>query len=224
VASSLLARPFSGFCRMRNPGPIEVGFGGAFGKYVTPRGCQAWLLSNSAVALSTLAPTRRVGSDSPRRACADMKVRQRSPVAHARGVTQAAWKCLCIRDFRPRHRRRAPRALHRLIAVKRIVSISMPIGNAVRRPNYLIGHQKICAALRVRVAGRPAAARERLARHPLFTNRHGLYGRCRRKPTMAINGRRNKPFGPGGSTRRLHRSLHPPMAGFGGGETGSTRA
>src|SRR5271155_2687930 len=27
---------------------------------------------------------------------------------------------------------------------------------------------------------------------------------CRRKPAMAINGRRNKPFGPGGSTRRLH--------------------
>src|ERR1700693_3777170 len=28
--------------------------------------------------------------------------------------------------------------------------------------------------------------------------------RCRRKPAMAINGRRNKPFGPGGGTRRLH--------------------
>ena len=27
---------------------------------------------------------------------------------------------------------------------------------------------------------------------------------CRRKPDMAINTRRNKPFGPGGSTRRLH--------------------
>src|ERR1700731_1375129 len=27
---------------------------------------------------------------------------------------------------------------------------------------------------------------------------------CWRKPAMAINGRRNKPFGPGGSTRRLH--------------------
>src|SRR6516162_1002386 len=27
---------------------------------------------------------------------------------------------------------------------------------------------------------------------------------CRRNPAMAINGRRNKPFGPGGSTRRLH--------------------
>jgi len=27
---------------------------------------------------------------------------------------------------------------------------------------------------------------------------------CRRKPAMAINGLRNKPFGPGGSARRLH--------------------
>src|SRR5262245_17247467 len=26
---------------------------------------------------------------------------------------------------------------------------------------------------------------------------------CRREPAMAINGRRNKPIGPGGSTRRL---------------------
>ena len=36
---------------------------------------------------------------------------------------------------------------------------------------------------------------------------------CRRKPAMAINGRRNKPFGPGGSTRRLHQSGSPPMRG-----------
>ena len=42
-------------------------------------------------------------------------------------------------------------------------------------------------------------------------------------PAMEINGRRNKPFGPGGSTRRLHPSP-PRSTGFGGGETGSTRA
>src|SRR5215471_13131937 len=30
------------------------------------------------------------------------------------------------------------------------------------------------------------------------------YIRCAGLPAMAINGRRNKPFGPGGSTRRLH--------------------
>ena len=30
-------------------------------------------------------------------------------------------------------------------------------------------------------------------------------------PAMAINGRRNKPFGPGGSTRRLHPSPHPTL-------------
>ena len=38
---------------------------------------------------------------------------------------------------------------------------------------------------------------------------------------MAINGRRNKSFGPGGSTRRLHPSPRQ-TAGFGGGEIGST--
>ena len=38
---------------------------------------------------------------------------------------------------------------------------------------------------------------------------------------MAINRRRNKSFGPGGSTRRLHRSPCA-VAGFGGGEIGST--
>src|SRR5712664_4205319 len=42
-------------------------------------------------------------------------------------------------------------------------------------------------------------------------------------PAMEIKCRRNKPFGPGGSTRRLHPSP-PASAGFGGGETGSTRA
>jgi len=45
---------------------------------------------------------------------------------------------------------------------------------------------------------------------------------CRGNLAMAINGRRNKPIGPGGSTRRLHQS--PASTGFGGGETGSTRA
>ena len=37
---------------------------------------------------------------------------------------------------------------------------------------------------------------------------------CRIRPTMAINGRRNKPIGPGGSTRRLH---HMPPTGHGQG-------
>src|SRR3981081_3814063 len=60
-----------------------------------------------------------------------------------------------------------------------------------------------------------------------FVNLLGLYKGCRRKPDMAINGRRNKPFGPGGSTRRLHPS--PDISnsgralGWGGGEIGSTR-
>ena len=47
-------------------------------------------------------------------------------------------------------------------------------------------------------------------------------GLCWGNPAMAINGRRNKPIGPGGSTRRLHQS--PASTGFGGGEIGSTRA
>ena len=46
------------------------------------------------------------------------------------------------------------------------------------------------------------------AARSFFVNLPGLYSGCRRKPAMAINGRRNKPFGPGGSTRRLHPSPH----------------
>src|SRR5690242_1116446 len=42
-----------------------------------------------------------------------------------------------------------------------------------------------------------------------FVNLAALYSRGRRKPAMAINGRRNKPIGPGGSTRRLHRCSGP---------------
>ena len=44
----------------------------------------------------------------------------------------------------------------------------------------------------------------RLEHEPFFCRHTGLYRRCRRKPDMAINSLRNKPFGPGGSTRRLH--------------------
>ena len=42
--------------------------------------------------------------------------------------------------------------------------------------------------------------------HSFFGNLQRLYSFCRGNPAMAINGRRNKPFGPGGSTRRLHQS------------------
>ena len=47
----------------------------------------------------------------------------------------------------------------------------------------------------------------------------------RRKAAMAINGHRNKPFGPGGGTRRLHQSPVRPHRRLvsGGGEIGSTR-
>src|SRR5207244_87606 len=37
-----------------------------------------------------------------------------------------------------------------------------------------------------------------------FGNFQRLYSSCWGNPAMAINGRRNKPIGPGGSTRRLH--------------------
>jgi len=37
-----------------------------------------------------------------------------------------------------------------------------------------------------------------------FVNLAPLYSGSRREPAMAINGCRNKPIGPGGSTRRLH--------------------
>src|SRR5215210_4803317 len=58
--------------------------------------------------------------------------------------------------------------------------------------------------------------------HPLFFSTFAPYIGRAGSPAMEINCRRNKPFGPGGSTRRLHQS--PTPAGFGGGETGSTRA
>ena len=49
-----------------------------------------------------------------------------------------------------------------------------------------------------------------------------LYSNRQRKLDMVINGHRNKLFGPGGSTRRLH-PKPVRMLVFGGGETGSTR-
>src|SRR5437016_2830708 len=65
------------------------------------------------------------------------------------------------------------------------------------------------------------AAVPRLDDGSSFLNLPRLYWGCRRELDMAINGRRNKPFGPGGSTRRLHPS--PASTGFGGAELGSTR-
>jgi len=41
---------------------------------------------------------------------------------------------------------------------------------------------------------------------------------------MAINGRCNKPIGPGGGTRRLHQKPAAFWPAFDGGEIGSTRA
>ena len=64
-----------------------------------------------------------------------------------------------------------------------------------------------------------------------FSRRVRLYSSGRIRPAMAINGRRNKPIGPGGGTRRLHHQpehapRHPGvLAGRAadGGEIGSTK-
>src|SRR5215470_18356607 len=44
------------------------------------------------------------------------------------------------------------------------------------------------------------------AHEPFFCRHSGLYKEGRCEPDMAINSLRNKPFGPGGGTRRLHQS------------------
>ena len=57
--------------------------------------------------------------------------------------------------------------------------------------------------------------------NPFISNPLSLYMKGRIRPAMAINGRRNKPFGPGGGTRRLHHEFTGPactirrMAGVG---------
>src|SRR4051794_7852393 len=60
---------------------------------------------------------------------------------------------------------------------------------------------------------------------PLCFRRFAPYIEAAGSPAMEINCRRNKPFGPGGGTRRLHQNPNQSwLTGFGGGETGSTRA
>jgi hypothetical protein len=63
----------------------------------------------------------------------------------------------------------------------------------------------------------PPKALEKRKIRSFFINLQRLYWECRGNPAMAINRRRNKPFGPGGSTRRLHPS--PVQAGFRRGRT-----
>jgi len=43
-----------------------------------------------------------------------------------------------------------------------------------------------------------------LSSAPFLGQGKRLYEPCRGNPAMAINGRCNKPIGPGGGTRRLH--------------------
>src|SRR5262249_52748896 len=75
-----------------------------------------------------------------------------------------------------------------------------------------------------RPASSRSAATPRLPLPALFSPARKAYTEwCRREPAMAINGRRNKPIGPGGSTRRLHhqgvsdqepQSERPPIADY----------
>src|SRR5262249_9742971 len=51
---------------------------------------------------------------------------------------------------------------------------------------------------------RPRRMKAPVSAQTFFERNVGLYKEGRLMPAMAINGRRNKPFGPGGSTRRLH--------------------
>jgi len=51
---------------------------------------------------------------------------------------------------------------------------------------------------------RPTSRRSTGRAPALSPRRISDYIRCAGLPAMAINGRRNKPFGPGGGTRRLH--------------------
>src|SRR2546423_13342180 len=61
------------------------------------------------------------------------------------------------------------------------------------------------------------------AARALFFSTFAPYIERAGSPAMEINCRRNKPFGPGGSTRRLHQNPNQSwLTGFGGGETGST--
>ena len=47
------------------------------------------------------------------------------------------------------------------------------------------------------------------AKRPFLSVEGYLYSPCRPRLTMEINGRCNKPFGPGGGTRRLHQEPRP---------------
>src|SRR6266705_3546513 len=78
--------------------------------------------------------------------------------------------------------------------------------------DYRNGHPLSPASVPIpKLGGPPSPGPPRqvpLARS-FFVNLAPLYSGGRRKPAMAINGRRNKPIGPGGSTRRLHRCSGP---------------
>ena len=101
-------------------------------------------------------------------------------------------------------------------------SLGRPGASLCRR----VGHRRrriggLRRRLPLRGRGRRRRGAMKSPRRPSLALIGRLYSARRRKAAMAINGRRNKSFGPGGGTRRLHPSP-PDTAGFGGGEIGST--
>ena len=72
-------------------------------------------------------------------------------------------------------------------------------------PERSVAHRRSAGIAATQRCARPREPPCQGASHALFSSTFRAYiSGCRRKPAMAINGRRNKPFGPGGSTRRLH--------------------
>src|SRR5947209_7970467 len=78
-------------------------------------------------------------------------------------------------------------------------------------------HRAFQSDIKISLYRMSARCKPRLFETGIIAYIHG----CRLTTAMAINGHRNKPFAPGGGTRRLHQS--PPSVGCGGGEIGSTR-
>src|ERR1051326_143701 len=91
-------------------------------------------------------------------------------------------------------------------------SVPVPVRSCFSTPRPRIRsirsrYCRIASTRRPRIgAFAPRDYPRRSAERSFFVNLPCIYGGGRREPAMAINGRRNKPFGPGGSTRRLHPS------------------
>ncbi len=92
-------------------------------------------------------------------------------------------------------------------------------GQGERSESFAIGTRRAIRRSAAKADG-VGSSRSELGRclRSFFVNLPRLYSNRRGNPAMAINGRRNKPIGPGGSTRRLHQSAHH-VGGFWRGRT-----